>query len=185
MIRHVLFTGEIGAGKSTALRETLALLDMPAWGIETYSPEPRDAQERTLCLRAFGSGEQGVMLCKVPGGNRSDAAALLDTHAAALLDAAQNMWDESAEAGLIVIDEIGRLERDALRYQAALRDCLDGNRPVLGVLRKHQASWADWIREREDVLLLEVTPQNRDALPERAAEQIRWSITKGKRKTQT
>ncbi|MBR5301963.1 MAG: hypothetical protein IKU38_03935 [Clostridia bacterium] len=170
MIQHVLFTGEVGSGKSTALRRTLALLGMQTGGLETYSPEPRGVRPKRLLLRAYGSNEEGTLVCMIPGEDRSQVAPLFDMLAVRLLEAAQRQ-DE-----VVVIDEIGRLERDAHAYHAALKACLDGEKPVLGVIRKQQAAWADWIRAREDVLLLEVTPDNRDALPQMAAEQIRRSI---------
>ncbi|MBR3795848.1 MAG: hypothetical protein IKK34_07450 [Clostridia bacterium] len=167
MIRHVLFTGEIGEGKSTALRRTLTLLRADAWGIETYSPQPRGEAPRGLYIRPYGSPEMGKLLAMVPGECREGATPLFDSYAVRLLDAARK------QADLIVIDEIGRLERDAKTYHGALRASFDGNKPVLGVLRKHKAEWADWIRKRDDVLLLEVTRQNRDELPALAAERIR------------
>ena len=170
MIRHVLFTGEVGSGKSTALRRTLALLDARAGGLETYSPEPRGVRPKRLLLRAYGGDEGGTLVCMVPCEDRSQIAPVFDALAVRLLEDAQR------EADIVVIDEIGRLERDAHAYHAALEDCFNGLRPVLGVIRKRQADWADWIREREDVLLLEVTQDNRDALPEMAVGQIRRSI---------
>lgn len=170
MIRHVLFTGEIGVGKSTVLRRMLALLGADARGIETYSTESRDAQCRRLFLRAYGSGEKGTLIGIVPGSDRTAAAPLFDTLAVRLLEDAQE------KSKLIVIDEIGRLERDAHAYHAALKACFDSGKTVIGVLRKHKSEWADFIRSREDVLLLEVTQQNRDDLPALAADRIRRQI---------
>ena len=42
--------------------------------------------------------------------------------------------------------------------------CLDGCRPVLGVLQKGDYPLSAAIRARGDVLLLTVTPENRDML---------------------
>lgn len=164
-------------GKSTTLRHMLTLLGADAQGIETYSPEPRGVLPKTLFLRAYGSGAKGELLCTIPNCDQKRIAPVFDTLAAALLE------DAHRKGELIVIDEIGRLERDAYRYHEVLRACLDGAKPVTGVLRKHQAGWADWIRERKDVLLLEVTMQNRKELPGMAAEHMRASIMKSKQKS--
>ena len=166
MIRHVLFTGEIGSGKSTALRRTLALLGMNVCGLETYSPEPRGVLPKRLFLRAYGGDEPGQLLCVLPDGDKSGIAPVFDTLGAALLARAREMGE------VIVIDEIGRLEHSAFSYHAALRQCLDGDKPVVGVIRKLKAPWADWIRSRSDVLLLEVTQENRDSLPYLAAKTL-------------
>lgn len=171
MKRHVLLTGEIGAGKSTALRAALARMEIRADGIETYSPQPRGVLPKTLYLRAYGEERQGMLLCILPDGDKSGVTRAFDAEAARLLLQAKDTAD------VIVIDEIGRLERDAHAYHDALRACFDGPAPVLGAIRKHKADWADWIREREDVLLLEVTRENRDALPAMVARCLRDALS--------
>jgi len=76
------------------------------------------------------------------------------------------------QAQLIVIDEIGRLERDAARYCEALSACLDGDVPVLGAIRLRKADWADFARRHPAVALLEVTPDNRDDVPRQAMNML-------------
>lgn len=171
MIRHILFTGEVGCGKSTALSRTLALLDVKASGIETYSDGSRKDAHRTLYMRPYAGKEAGIRICRTPG-EPGDAQPVFDCYGVQLLARAKE------GGGVIVIEEIGRLEREASAYQAALQACFDGEKPVLGTIRKHKASWADWIRQREDVMLLEVTQENRDGLPEKAAQTIRKSMKK-------
>ena len=169
MKRHVLLTGEIGCGKSTVLAGTLALLGpVSMGGVQTYYEEPRSSEQKTLYLRAWGSAQKGTLLARLPGDDFGRITAVFDTAGTALL--------EDAQAELIVVDEIGRLERDAHLYQAALRRLLDGDVPVLGVIRKHKAAWADWVRSHPAVTLLEVTADNRDDVPREAAQLIAGSL---------
>ena len=171
MKRHVLITGEIGAGKSTALLRTLALLgDIRAQGVQTYYMETRGEETKTLYLRAWGSGEQGAYLTQVPGGGPDDALPVFDAQGTALLDAAR----ETAQ--VIVIDECGRLERDAHAYHEALRRCVEGDVPVLCAIRKHKAPWAGWLRAHPAVTLLEADVQNRDDIPQQAAALVRSAM---------
>lgn len=173
MKRHVLLTGEIGAGKSVALMRTLALLGgVRTAGVQTYYPEPRGAQSKTLYLRPWGSAEQGELLMRIPGDDFSRIVPVFDTVAGALLDEAR------AHAQLIVIDECGRLESGAMRYHEALRRCLDGDVPVLCAIRKHRAPWADWVRNHPKEMLLEVTPDNRDGIPQQAAALLAQHIAR-------
>ena len=81
-----------------------------------------------------------------------------------MLEAAQQ------SAQLIVIDEIGRIEREAFAYHEALRRCIEGDVPMLCAIRKLKAPWADWIRNHPRVQLMEITEENRDDVPARAAE---------------
>lgn len=171
MIRHVFLTGEIGAGKSTALRRTLALLPgVRIGGVQTYYAEDRHAQDRELYIRAYGSAERGRLIGRLPGEDSERITAAFDETGAALLHEARE------RAQLIVIDECGRLERAALDYHAALRACIEGDTPVLCVIRKHKAPWAEWIRSHPRVQLIEVTEENRDRIPEQAAALLRSGI---------
>jgi len=172
MICHVLFTGEIGIGKSTVLQKTIAVLGLNAGGLQSYSPQERGVLPKTLYLRAYGDHAQGEFLCVLPDGDKSRITPVFDDWGVRLLEQAR------ASCDVIVIDEIGRLERSAGAYHRALKACFDGKKPVLGVIRKHKAEWADWIRERQDVLLLEVTKENRDTLFLQAASCIQNNIGK-------
>ena len=149
MKHHVLLTGEIGSGKSTALKRTLALLDLCAQGLQTYYPQARGEEGRELYLRAWGDTGQGVFLTRLPGCNLAQTARVFD------------------EAGCAL------LERDAAHYHAALAACLEGDIPVLAVVRKLKAPWADWIRSHPNATLIEVTQENREEVPEAAAALIR------------
>ena len=161
---HVLITGEIGAGKSTAMKRTLALLPgVCVRGLQTHYVEPRGTMERTLYLRAWGEAGNGHFLTCLPETDREACTAVFDAQGTALLEQAVQ------QAQLIVIDEIGRLERDAARYCEALSACLDGDVPVLAVIRKHKAPWADGLRAHPKATLIEVTQDNRDDVPAQAA----------------
>ena len=92
---------------------------------------------------------------------------MFDAQGTALLDAARKT------AQVIVIDECGRLERDAHAYHEALRRCVEGDVPVLCAIRKLKAPWADWIRNHPRVRLIEVTTENRDRIPQEILDLLR------------
>ena len=66
---------------------------------------------------------------------------------------------------LWVMDECGRLERDALAFQQAILEKLEGDTPVLGVVREGFPGWTKTIADHPNVELITVTEDNRDALP--------------------
>ena len=61
-----------------------------------------------------------------------------------------------APAQLLVLDELGFLERDAAAFRRRIQQVLDGPTPVLGVVRQVA---------RADTVVLTVTLENRDAIP--------------------
>ncbi len=70
-------------------------------------------------------------------------------------------------AKLIIIDEIGRMEMYSELFQKEVIDVLDNPLPVLGVIQMKWNPFLDSIRNRDDVTVIHVTLDNRDALPER------------------
>lgn len=172
MHRHVFLTGEIGCGKSTALRRTLERMPgIRAQGLQTYYGEPRGSEVKRLHLRAFGDMQKGTFLAELPGGDLARIAPVFDREGSALLEMAQR------NAQLIVIDEIGRLEREAYAYHDALRRCIEGDVPMLCAIRKLKAPWAEWIRNHPRVELIEVTVCNREEIPLLAADKLSAWIT--------
>lgn len=74
---------------------------------------------------------------------------------------------------IVILDECGYLESNALRFQQAVYDALDAPVPILGVVRQMTApSWLDAIREHPKVQLVNVTKTNRDALVPQLTEQL-------------
>ena len=168
MHRHVFLTGEIGCGKSTALRSVLdGLQGVKIKGLQTYYNEPRGSETKRLYLRAFGDTAQGTFLAELPGGDLSRIASVFNEEGSALLESARD------QADLIVIDEIGRLEREAFAYHEALRRCIEGDVPMRCAIRKLKAPWADWIRNHPRVRLIEVTTENRDRIPQEILDLLR------------
>ena len=78
------------------------------------------------------------------------------------MDAARNTLQEL----LVLMDELGFLERCSPVFQRAVFTLLDGPTPVLGVLRRHEKSpfWGP-VSRRADVRLLPLTVENRAEIP--------------------
>lgn len=70
-----------------------------------------------------------------------------------------------AGAQLLVMDECGRLEKDAALFQHAVLAALSGPVPILGVVREGLPEWTAAIAAHPRVELLTVTQENRDTLP--------------------
>ena len=68
---------------------------------------------------------------------------------------------------IIIIDEIGRMELYSDLFQKEVLTVLDCPLPVLGVIQMKRNSFLNGIRGRSDVRIVKVTPENRNALPQR------------------
>lgn len=163
---HVFLTGPLQLGKSTAIRRALALLDSPVGGFQTYFAQPRGDVERVLYLRDINDTPVPDEACAVV--RFGQAGPSVDT---ARFDALGTAFLQHARetAALIVMDECGRLERHALAFQQAVLATLEGDVPVLGVVRHDAQGWVEAIRRHPRVRLVAITMENRDALPARLA----------------
>ena len=72
---------------------------------------------------------------------------------------------------LLVMDELGPHEAQAVRFQAAVFRALEGKIPILGVLQQADSDFLRRIAGHPRVTVLTVTEDNRGSL---GAELLRW-----------
>ena len=158
MTRHLFLTGPKGVGKSTLLRDFLARETGRLGGFFTVK------HRGSVYLLRAGTGEAPdaenfLFRCGCGGDpGRFDAlgcAALTDTEGCSLL----------------VMDELGPHEAQAVRFQAAVFRALEGKIPIMGVLQQADSDFLRRIACHPRVTVLTVTEENRGRL---AAELLRW-----------
>ena len=158
MTRHLFLTGPKGVGKSTLLRDFLARETGRLGGFFTVK------HRGSVYLLRAGTGEAPdaenfLFRCGCGGDpGRFDAlgcAALTDTEGCSLL----------------VMDELGPHEAQAVRFQAAVFRALEGEIPILGVLQQADSDFLRRVACHPQVTVLTVTEENRDSL---GAELLRW-----------
>lgn len=63
---------------------------------------------------------------------------------------------------IILMDELGFFEKDAVQFKEQVYIALDSPHKVLGVLKQKRNNFLDSIASREDVKVIRVTLENRD-----------------------
>ena len=154
---HVFLTGEVQIGKSTAINRFLASVpEKRVSGFKTVSrPRAGDGALEVLLSSPDGSNSHVVGL-RLGNGRYEGYPEIFDEYGPALLD---------GTGDLVLMDEIGFMERHAARFSEAVLRTLDGTTPVLGVIKPKSTALLDEIRARRDVCVMEVTAQNRDIIP--------------------
>lgn len=166
--KHIFLTGKIQVGKSTLVQSVLSdlkkieSLHLEYDGFRTYFDE-RWNEERNLCIeRVLADPEiKKEMKCLLhfEGGPIFETLAY-ETNGVEVLE-------QMDTRKLLIFDECGKFEKDSPRFLAKLREILDGDTHVFGVLRKDpQIEWLQEIAARQDVEIYEVTEENRDVLRE-------------------
>lgn len=164
MKQHILITGERGAGKSTLLWRLQRELCCPIYGFRTV----REAADKTgfhpIYIHAAAepreqycfSQENLVGICN--GRQHDVRIAAFDTLGAAYIDAAQ-------PGGVIIMDELGFMEKEAENFKRAVLAALDGDIPVIAAVKARQdVDFLNEVRRHPKAVLVAVTPENREAL---------------------
>ena len=163
----IFLTGPRGVGKSTALEKALRDFGPGVRGLITRFDAPREVREKNLCLLPWGASDpaSGVLCARVGGGRPQAYPEAFDGEGVRLLRSAS----EDPGCRLIVLDELGFLESEALNFRAEVLRLLAGPKPVAGVVREGLGAWGDapfgevWT----------VTEENRDELALRLAKRLR------------
>ncbi len=156
---HVFLKGPIQIGKSTAVLKSIERLSIEKslvpCGFLTHAGLFEDFD---LYISALG--EPAVYDDRHRIAHRSDKGAFgitgtFDSLGVELLEDAQK------KGGLICMDELGFLEKEAFQFQEAVLACLDGSVPVLGVIKGKTVPWHEKITSHPSVTVIEVTLENR------------------------
>ena len=176
MKRHVFLMGEVQTGKSTLIRRTLAAFPaLQPGGFYTVSaPALPDGARPVYLVSAAGEPvfADGNRVGVRPGARHGFAAypAAFDTAGVRALRGAES-------APLIVMDELGRMEKDADLFTGRVLELLNGKTPILGVLQQRADTiMARAIRAHPGAELVTVTEENRDALQPALAEWLRRTL---------
>jgi nucleoside-triphosphatase len=170
IVRAWLLTGRPGVGKTTCLRRTLEQLAIPVGGF--FTEEVREQGQR-VGFALVTPGGQRAILAHIHrrdgprvGKYRVDLEALDQIGVPAILDAVRRR-------ALVVIDEIGKMEMASPIFCRTVEETLQAEVTVLGTILRAPHPWADRIKGRRAVAVVEVTPANRDELPARLAALVR------------
>lgn len=167
MKRHLFLTGEKHIGKSTVIAKLLADSQLTVGGFRTVRTDTVFAGRRSVHMLKSNESPTKENLLFICGAPSSDTATRFDTLGCAALS-------QSNGAQLLVMDELGPKEEQALAFQRAVLSALDGDTPILGVLQQADSPFLRQIAAHEAVEVVEVTKENRDALPALLREQFHF-----------
>ena len=74
---------------------------------------------------------------------------------------------------IIVIDEIGKMELFSTKFGELVRNIINGEKPLLCVIKENGDTFTEEIKNREDVDLVTVNYENREGLPEKVLDMLK------------
>ena len=160
-------TGLPGAGKTHALRRVIEMLEQDNKVIGGMLTEPIYEDDDRVGFKVIDwmTKEEDILAhvevdSKIVVGKYGiDIDVLEQIGVKAIISATE-------KAELIIIDEVGKMEVESIRFIEAVRNALETDKPLILTLHKKSRNpLLQDIRRRDDVRILEVTPINRNLLP--------------------
>ncbi|MBC8382600.1 MAG: NTPase [Candidatus Cloacimonetes bacterium] len=169
MQKNILITGYPGVGKTTIINKIIKDLSCSIGGF--YTHEMRENGRRTGFYITDFEGNQMIMASE-----RSNSPYRVNKYGVNI-DAFEKIGIPAMEralqnADLIVIDEIGRMEMFSPKFCDMLRIVFDSDKPLLAIIKKIDCELTKELKEREDIIIFEVTANNRDRISDEITKKI-------------
>lgn len=179
--QHALIVGGQGVGKSTLIRRVLEALDVPVCGyITRKEPHLKDPQLGDP-IYIYEAGQPQIQTSDNLAGHCRDQRPLVygeafDRFARKLqvlsgedMATDENQGDTESKdinekAPLVLMDEIGIMERHSPDFCRAVLDLLEGDRPILAAVKYKDRPYLNQIRGHERCRCFEITEENREEL---------------------
>jgi len=159
--KNIFLTGAPSSGKTTVIKKVIARLHSPATGF--YTEEERVEGRRAGFVMKTLDGRSGYLAHQDIRSNlhiRRYGVSIenIETIAAPSIT--------PRNRHIIILDEIGKMECFSDVFKQAALTALDSHNIVIGTITLGGDEFITRIKRREDIEILEVTPENRDALPD-------------------
>jgi nucleoside-triphosphatase len=166
--RHLLITGLPGTGKTTLLMELVRrFARLTPAGF--YTEEVREAGMRRGFRLTSLDGREGILSDVTFGGRHRVGRYGMDVEGFETFLTFLDLL--SHPSPLIYIDEIGKMECLSHRFVRLTETLLSSEKTVVATVARQGEGLIREVKLRPDLRLVEVTPANRQALPE---ELVRW-----------
>lgn len=173
-MKHVFLTGQIQVGKSFALKRALDMLGRPPLGgfrsvslPSTEIPLARFELYIAPGASVYGGPEaipqdRDHLLAIRWGDNLYTAFPAAFTSGGLPL-----LQDVPQKAQLLLMDEVGVFEARSPQFSQAILERLEGDLPILGVVKAKRSPLLDAVRSHPRSEILEVDLHNREEIPGR------------------
>jgi nucleoside-triphosphatase len=168
---RLLLEGRPGIGKTTVARRLLTLLreaDVPVGGFTTG--ELRTSRRREGFVVEAASGAREVLAhVGLPGPPR---VGRYGVDLAAFERVALPALGDPGLGGVVVVDELGKMELASSAFCAAVVELLGRDVAVVATVQLARHRFTDALKRRPDIEVIRVTEATRDALAERLMERL-------------
>lgn len=162
---HIFLTGEKHVGKSTLVTSILASTELRYKGLRSISVFDENNDRNVFIIPAETANRDNSIKTPALVGVCSKRHIVLKKPEV-FDDVGCSLLEPDNDTQLIVIDEIGNMERDASLYSEKIYSLLERNDiRILGIVQKMaHTELSDTIRNHPNVRMIEVNEENRESL---------------------
>ena len=163
-MNNLFLTGKIGVGKSTILKNALKKIDLSVGGYVTE--RIFESYYRKYIVKSLYDNKEKYTIIKVDSRDNSKKSFMeaFENGVVSILDKSLKYRD------VIVLDELGPAENDIDIFTSKVFEILDSKKIVFGVLKDDNCKFINDIKDRDDVIVITVTEENRDFILEEVVE---------------
>ncbi len=168
---NILITGPPRIGKTTAIGKLIGILPKETKLFGFFTKEIREGGRRVGFSITDLDGKKKVMAhVDFPKHQRVGKYGV-DTKS--VEDIGVNAIKHGVEKGnVVVVDEIGKMELFSKAFEKSVISVLDSPTHVVATIMSKPNPYADRVKRRDDIVLLEVTKGNRDDIPDLIRKQL-------------
>lgn len=172
---HLFLTGNIQVGKSTVIQRYLKKYGYSVKGFRTVSgPFSEDGSSEIYMVAADKPEEmipEHVVIKRNGPHSLRGFSVNLDVYEEYGVELLENVDG----CDIILMDELGPKEEEAIAFRQKVMEHLDGDRPILGVLMKKDSPVFADVKNHPDVVVIEVTEENRERIYQGIPPIEKWS----------
>lgn len=173
-MNNLFLTGKIGVGKSTILKNALKKIDLSVGGYVTE--RIFEGYYRKYIVKSLYDNKEKYTIIKVDSRDNSKKSFMeaFENGVVSILDKSLKYRD------VIVLDELGPAENDIDIFTSKVFEILDSKKIVFGVLKDDNCKFINDIKDRDDVIVITITEENRDFILEEVNNKLNSFIEKSK-----
>lgn len=159
--KNIFLTGAPSSGKTTVIKKVISGLDLPANGF--YTEEERSGDRRVGFKMNTLDGKRAYLAHQDIHSEFHIRRYGVSIHN---IDSIAVTSILPVNNNVIILDEIGKMECFSELFKEAALKALDSPNIVIGTITLGGHEFIQSVKKRDDIEITEVTPRNRDSLPD-------------------